>query len=63
MNIVLLSDLRNMTYEHYLNQPKSMLEWRLNALFAKNLELIKKFRNTHHPLIRKYNHLFVNGEI
>ena len=41
MNMTFMSDLRYMTYEHYLNLPKSMLEWKLNALFAKNLELMK----------------------
>ena len=30
-----------MTYERYLNQPKSMLEWKLNAILAKNPELKK----------------------
>ena len=34
MNITFISDLRNMTYEHYLQQPKSMLEWKLNAILA-----------------------------
>ena len=62
MNITFITDLRNMTYEHYLNQPKSMLEWKLNASLAKDPKLIKKFKNTYHPLIRKYNHLFVIGE-
>ena len=32
-----------MAYEHYLDQPESMLEWRLNALLAKNSEPLKKF--------------------
>ena len=56
MNITFISDLRNMTYEHYLNQPKSMLEWKLNAILAKNPELRKMLGNSFHPLIRKYQH-------
>ena len=48
MNITFVSDLRNMTYEHYLNQPKSMLEWKLNAILAKNPELIKILGNSSH---------------
>ena len=41
-----------MTYEHYLQQPKSMLEWKLNALLAKNPELIRSLNRFHiHPLI------------
>ena len=54
MNITFISDLKNLTYEHYLNQPKSMLEWKLNAILAKNPELIKIPGNSSHPLIRKY---------
>ena len=41
MNITLISDLKNLTYEHYLNQPNTMLEWKLIAIIAKNPELIK----------------------
>ena len=46
-----------MTYEHYLNQPKFMLEWKLNAILAKNPKLIEKFPISSHPLIRKYQHI------
>ena len=46
-----------MTYEHYLNQPKSMLEWKLNAILAKNPELIKILANSSNTLIRKYQHI------
>ena len=58
MNIVFITDLRNMTYKHYINQPKSMLEWKLNALLAKNPKLIRAFNiNTNHPLVRKYREI------
>ena len=57
MNLTFLSDLRNMTYEHYLNQPKSMLEWKLNVILAKNPEPIKILRNSSHPIFRKYQHI------
>ena len=56
MDISFIRDLKNMTFEHYLNQPKSMLEWKLNAKLAKNPELIKILDNTSQPLIRKYQH-------
>ena len=52
-----------MTYDHYLNQPKSMLEWKLNDLLAENPELIKKFIKSSHPLIRKYSHIIDDEEI
>ena len=58
MNITLISELRIMTYEHYLQQPKAMLEWKLNAILAKNTKLIKSLNRSHiHPLIRKYQDL------
>ena len=63
MNIVFITDLRNMTYEHYLKIPKPIIEWRLIAILAKNPQLIKKFTNTSHPLIRKYSHIIDDGEI
>ena len=46
-----------MTYEHYLNLPKPMIKWKLNALLAKNPELIKLIGNSSHPLIRKYQYI------
>ena len=54
MNITFITDLGNMTYEHYLNQPKCMFESKLNATLAKNPELINIFGNSSHPLIKKY---------
>ena len=58
MNITFISDLRNMTYEHYLQQPKSMLEWKLNVILAKNPQLIKSLnRSQIHPLIRKNSYI------
>ena len=57
MNITFITVLRNMTYEHYLIQPKPMVEWILNKKLAKNSELIKTLGNSSHPLIRKYQHI------
>ena len=63
MKISFKTNLRNMTYEHYINQPKSMLEWTLIKKLAKDPSLIKIFTNTSHTLIRKYiNLLFDEGE-
>ena len=55
MNFTFLADLKNMTYEHYLNQPKPMVEWKPNLLLAENPELVRMFENSNHPLIRKYH--------
>ena len=62
MNITFISYLRNMRHEHYLQQPKSMLEWKLNVILAKNPKLLKILDNTSHPLIRKYQYNNENDE-
>ena len=36
MNITFMADWKRMTYENYLSLPKSMLEWKLNAILHKN---------------------------
>ena len=64
MNIVVITDLTNTTYDHYLKIPKPMLEWTINKKLANNRKLIKAFNiNTSHPLIRKYSHIINDGEI
>ena len=57
MNITFITDLMNMTYEHYLNQPKCMFEWKLNSLLVKNPELIYIFGIKPHHIICKYQHI------
>ena len=58
LNINFLTDYRNMTYEHYLKQPKHMVEWKLNEKLSRNRQLIRAFdRNTSHPIIRKGSHI------
>ena len=61
MYITFITDLRNVTYEQYLNQPKPMVEWIINKKSAKNPELIKLLGNSSYPLIRRYNH-FIHNE-
>ena len=64
MNIAFISNLRNITYDYYLQIPKSMLEWTMIKKLATNPQLIKAFNiNTFHPLIRKYRHIIDNREI
>ena len=62
MNITFISDLRDKTYKHYPQQPKSMLEWRLNIILPKNTELVKILGNSSQPLIRKYDPLFDDND-
>ena len=55
MNFIIVCNKSDMTYKHYLQQPKSMLEWKLNALVNRNKSLINKFpQNWKHPLNRKF---------
>ena len=64
MNIVLITDLRNMTYDHYPKVPKPMIEWTVFRKLANNPKLIKAFIiNTSHPLIRKHDHIIDDEEI
>ena len=63
MNIAFISDLKNMTYDHYLKKPKPMLEWTINKKIANDPQLLKTFNiNTMHPLIRKISHIINEGE-
>ena len=62
MKISFVSCRINMTYEHYIEQPKSMLEWTIVKKLSENPSLIKIFKNTPHPLIRKYINMFPDDE-
>ena len=58
MNILIVNDRMFMTYDFYLKQPKSMLEWRLNEKLARNPNLINSLNRFHiHPLIQKYSYI------
>ena len=58
LNIITKANNLDMTYIHYLNQPKWMLEWKLNEKLARNKRLINSLnRFDNHPLIRKYSHI------
>ena len=57
MNLTFIAYPRNIRYENYLTQPKSMLEWKLNALLARNPKFVEIFGNSSHPLIRKNQHI------
>ena len=41
MNIIFMTRLDLMTYEHYLQQPMSMLERLLNKILDKNPEVVE----------------------
>ena len=62
MKISFITTLGNMTYEHYIQRPKSMLEWTLIKKLARDPSLIKSFNNTSHPLIRKDINMFLDDD-
>ena len=58
MIISTTSCICNMSYKHYINQPMSMLERRINFIIARNPQLINSIdRNKNHPLIKKSSHI------
>ena len=58
LNAITIANKLDMTYIHYLNQPKSMLKRKLNENLARNPRLINSLnRSDNHPLIRKYSHI------
>ena len=62
MNINFITDLTNMTYEYYINQPMSMCERKINMNIVRNPHLINSLdRNKKHPLIRKHSHIPFNN--
>ena len=63
MHITFVADWERMTYEYYLSLPKSMIEWKMNAILHKNL--VTLFDDSLHPLITKYDCIYygVDGKI
>ena len=58
MTINIISDRCNMTYEHYMNQPMSLCEPKINLNIAKNPKLINSLdQDKNDPLIRKHSHI------
>ena len=56
MDIILLAQKRDRTYDFYLKQNMSDFEWNLNALINKEKNLINKFPQTwRHPFNMKFN--------
>ena len=50
----------NMSYKHYIINPMSMLERRINMIIARNPQLLNASdRTKNHPLIRKYSQIYI----
>ena len=55
MHIKTIAKKLDMTFDFYVKNNMSALEWKLNAMINKNKSLINKFiRNWRHPLNRKF---------
>ena len=52
-----ISTLDKITYEYYSTIPKPMIQWRFIIILSRNPKLVRIFKNSAHPLIRKYNHI------
>ena len=62
MIIKTIPDIRKMTYEFYIKQPKHMAEFKLKLIIAKKTQLITSLdRNKNQPLIRNYSHIPINN--
>ena len=58
MGIKTINDNSNMSYKHYMDQPRSMCGRKTNMIIAKNPQLLSSLdRNRKHPLKRKYSHI------
>ena len=58
LTLTLITNSNNITYEYYLKQTKSMLEWRVNEKVARNPMLIYSFdRTVSHPLVGEYSNV------
>ena len=61
MTINTINDKCNITYEYYMNNPRSMCERKINLKIAKNPKLINSLeRSQNHPPFRKNSHLPFN---
>ena len=55
MNFAFITEFNNMTFEYYLEQPKSMLDWKLFEKLARNPGLmLENDRTIYHPLTHAY---------
>ena len=55
MNIIVVCNKMDMTYDFYMKHNMPAVEWKLNAMINRNKSLTNKFdRNWRHPLNRKF---------
>ena len=61
LGITIVSRFENKRFEHYLTKPKSMLEWKLLALFGKNPKLVHSFDYKRHsnPFFQEFFDIYL----
>ena len=47
MSITFTAKFCDMTYEHYLEQPRCMLEWKLNEILYEKTEVVRRLDDLH----------------
>ena len=58
MNIITISNKKDMAFDFYIKHNMPMMEWKLNAMINKNKNLINNFpKNWRHPLNRKFKNV------
>ena len=58
MNVTVINDKMNMTYEHYIKQSMQAVDLKFNMNIFKNPILINSLnRDNNHPLFKKYSHI------
>ena len=62
LRITFVSRFENIRFDHYLTKPKSMLEWKLLAMFDKNPEIVHSFdyKRYNHPLFREFFDIYLD---
>ena len=55
MEITLLSDFRFMTYNHYIDMPKQMVEWNHIRKIQENPNYLRSLQKMPYPILDKYD--------
>ena len=61
LRITFVCRFENITFDHYIKKPKSMLEWKLLAMSDENPEIINLFDYKHrHPLVQELSVIYLD---
>ena len=62
LRITFVSRFENIRFQLYLTKPKSVLEWKLLAMFFKNPQIVHAFeyKRHFHPLFEEFSHIYLD---